>query len=145
MAIAVGSECQTPFQVDPATPAQRPAMEQNHHYAAQNRKEEVAISKHLRKMDAQKFGAMLDLYDTGYLTRLSSITVPEPKEMVDQFKKLKNFKKLRQLKMAKNKPAWEEMTAAVQASAAAQRACRDFLNDLIELLPHKLIEDLPRT
>jgi hypothetical protein len=120
-------------------------MEQNHHYAAQNRKEEVAISKHLRKMDAQKFGAMLDLYDTGYLTRLSSITVPEPKEMVDQFKKLKNFKKLRQLKMAKNKPAWEEMTAAVQASAAAQRACRDFLNDLIELLPHKLIEDLPRT
>ena len=112
-------------------------MEQNNHYATQNRKElGVAISKNLDELDAQQFGEMLDLYDKDQWTSLSSITVPEPKKMINEFKKLKSSKKRRRSKTNKNKSAGKETAEVVEASAAAQSACCDFLNELIELLPH---------
>lgn len=44
----------------------------------------AAISKHLRKLDVQQFGKMLDVYDEDHLGLLPSIPVPEPEEMVNQ-------------------------------------------------------------
>ena len=67
-------------------------MEHHDHCAAQNQEElGKAITKHLSELGAQQFGRLLDVYDEDHLSRLSPITVPEPKEMVDQLKKIQIF------------------------------------------------------
>ncbi len=93
------------------------------HHATQARKEVgAAISKYASEVTMKQFVDMLDMYDGSKGPQLTS-PVPEPVEMIRKLEEGIARKK-------KRKTTQEEAE-----TTGAQRACRDFLNGLIELLP----------